>query len=482
MSLKRQTLWSIAPLVVVTVLNLASVPLFYRYLGADMYALWFYVINFTGAFGFMDLGLGVAVGRYIGVALGAGREEEVRELWGSGNLLAVPLLAFFALIFTGIGCMFGPAWFHLGAENATLLRASFVVAGASLFVSYYGQLWWILCQSHLEFAFLGKLRIAVVLLQIPPMILLARMTGNPFYLLAYGLAVNLLQQAVLFFHVLRRHDLGFEWKFFRHARIREMGSYTLKTFLSLVVGSFTGSIDRLLLGRLAPAAPFAAYNIASNVGTRLTILSTAIMGPVFHSTNRGIGGSEVLAPSRVYDESFRICFPWYLHVFLWLLVWQKLLLDLWLGGELALSVGAVFPWLIGAYCVTALANISSSQIASLNRIGTQIFFQLAASGLAVAALLVGWQMAGTTGAAIGFCASRVVLVFQDFYVARLVSGLGWRTPFLLKQSMLQLLAGAGFWYTSLQPVPLGIALFLAFAHGAGISLMIAWQEFRRRSN
>ena len=44
-------------------------PLFYRYLGPEMYALWFYVLTFSGLFVFADLGLGSAVGRYMGVAL-----------------------------------------------------------------------------------------------------------------------------------------------------------------------------------------------------------------------------------------------------------------------------------------------------------------------------------------------------------------------------------------------------------------------------
>src|ERR1700719_4799734 len=99
MSLKKQTFWSVLPLITVTVINIASVPLLCRYLGAEMYALWFYVLTFTGAFGFMDLGLGVAVGRYIGVALGRNDFQAVREYWGTGNSIAIPLLAV-----TGIGC------------------------------------------------------------------------------------------------------------------------------------------------------------------------------------------------------------------------------------------------------------------------------------------------------------------------------------------------------------------------------------------
>jgi O-antigen/teichoic acid export membrane protein len=72
MSLKRQTIWSALPLVAVTIVNLVSVPLFYRYLGAEMYALWFYVATFICALGFMDFGICVAVGRYVCLALGSG--------------------------------------------------------------------------------------------------------------------------------------------------------------------------------------------------------------------------------------------------------------------------------------------------------------------------------------------------------------------------------------------------------------------------
>ena len=124
MSLKKQTLWSVAPLLVVTAVNIVSVPLFYRYLGAELYALWFYVLTFTGAFGFMDLGLGVAVGRYVGVALGRNDLQAVREYWGTGNAIAIPLLAAMGLIFGIIGVIFGPKWFNVDPSLIGLLRWS----------------------------------------------------------------------------------------------------------------------------------------------------------------------------------------------------------------------------------------------------------------------------------------------------------------------------------------------------------------------
>ena len=48
MSIKRQTVWGMLPLLVLSVVNIFSMPLFLRWLGTDMYALWFYVITFSG--------------------------------------------------------------------------------------------------------------------------------------------------------------------------------------------------------------------------------------------------------------------------------------------------------------------------------------------------------------------------------------------------------------------------------------------------
>src|SRR5438874_12728836 len=200
MSLKQQILWSMAPLIVVTAINIVSVPLFYRYLGTELYALWFYVLTFTGAFGFMDLGFGVAVGRYIGVALGRKDLQAVREYWGTGNVIAIPLLAAMGIAFALIGVMFGPKWFNVDPSLVGLLRWSFVAGGIGLFLSYYGQFWLILSQAHLDFKFLSILRTATSLLQIIPSIALAWATRNPLILILWGVVIGTFQLMVFIWH------------------------------------------------------------------------------------------------------------------------------------------------------------------------------------------------------------------------------------------------------------------------------------------
>lgn len=413
-------------MVVVSAINIFSVPFFLRHLSAEMYALWFYVITFSGLFGFSDLGLGVAVGRYIGVALGRGDQLAVREYWGTGNLIALPLLLAMGLVFAGVGVWFGPMWFKkVTPENIWLLRACLAVGGLTLFVNYYAQFWTILLQAHLDFRFASAIRIATTLLQVLPSMAIAWKTGNPLGICVWSAAVAGLQLFALVWYCRRKYAAQFDFASARIARAREMASYTAKTFATLIVGSLLSSIDRLVLGKYAPALDFDHYSVTTNVGMRLQAVGVAAMGPVFHNTSRALGKGQQQSAAAIYDEMFSFTFGWYLLVSLWVGVWHPVLLRLWLGADRAELVSPLFTPIIVAYCLTALASISGAQLGPLNRMGTALGFMIAAGTLTAAGVWLGWQHYGLLGAVYGFLFSRMACLAQDVFVIRLVKAHGW---------------------------------------------------------
>jgi len=435
-----------APLLVITAVNVFSLPLFVRYLGAEKYALWAYVSMFTGMFGFADLGLGGAVGRYIGVAIGRGDHAAVREYWGTGNVIAIPLLALMAVVFAGIGVVFGPTWFNVAPANTGLLRACFVSGGLSLFVSFYAQCWNLLSQAHLQFRFTSVLRTASSVLQIIPAIAIANLTHNPFLINLWSVLIGLLQLSVFVWHSRRHYRLGLELRWASRARAREMAAYTGKTFATLLVGSFFGSVDRLVLGKLAPpdGLDFTRYNIASNAGQRIQGLSVAIMGPVFHNTSRAVGARGITSAAEVYNQTFDFTFGWYVLVAIWASLWHPVLLRLWLGRELGQAVEPVFAPLIIASCLTAIGSISVGQIGPLNRVGIGLIFNLVTGVLTGAGVYFGWRLGGVIGVAYGFLFSRAALVAQDLFVIRLIKGGGWLAGRTWLHLSAQCLIGAGF--------------------------------------
>jgi O-antigen/teichoic acid export membrane protein len=472
MSIKRQTLWSIVPLLVVTAINIFSVPLFYRFLGPVLYALWFYVITFTGTFGFMDLGLGVAVGRYVGIALGKKDTQAVREYWGTGNVIAIPLLAVMGVVFTLIGVLFGPKWFNVDPSLVRLLQWSFVAGGLGLFLSYYAQFWLILSQAHLDFKFISILRTATSLLQIVPSIALAWATRNPLILILWGIAVGTLQLAIYVWHAKKSYSLTFSFGHAGRQRAREMAAYTAKTFASLIVGALTGTLDRLVLGKLAPPATFTNYAISSNAGTRILGLGGAVMGPVFHNTSRAVGSGSREALAQVYDEIFDFTFPWYALVSISIFVWHPVLLRLWLGADLGAQISPIFVPMVVACCLTAISNISTAQLGPLNRLGTGLIFAAGAGILLAIGVYYGWRWYGVVGVAWGFLFSRIVLFVQDLYVIRLVHAGGWLAARTWKHLVFQVVVGCVFFSTAfLLPRTSFWQLIPAFFHG---SFMMAW--------
>jgi len=470
MSLKKQTLWSLAPLLVTTAVNLVSVPLFYRYLGAEMYALWFYVLTFTGAFGFMDLGFGVAVGRYIGVALGRQDFQAVREYWGTGNAIAIPLLAGMGLVFAVVGVTLGPRWFNVDPALVNLLRWSFIAGGVGLFLSYYAQFWFILSQAHLDFKFLGCVRIAINLLQIIPSIFLAALTRNPLVLIVWGTITGGLQLAAFIWHARKNYRLRFHFAHAAWHRAREMAAFTAKTFASLIVGSFTSTADRLVLGKLAPALDFTNYTVSSNAGARILALSASVMGPVFHNTNRAVGRGSRESVAAVFNETFDLAFSWCAFISVWVWLWHPVLLRLWLGQHLGASVAPIFAPIIIGCCLSAISNISTAQLGSLNRVGTGLIFNILTGGLLVAGVIVGWHCNRILGVAWAFLASRLVLVLQDLFVIRLVGGGGWLALRTWKRLAMQTAIGVFFSAIGLAwPRTSAWQFILALLHGAGVA-------------
>ncbi len=432
MSIKRQSVWSLLPLLVTAAVGFFSMPLFLRYLGNDMYALWGYIATFTGMFGFADLGLGVSVGRYIGVALGKNDHEAVRGYWGTGNLVMIPFLSLVSLAFIALGVWLGPKWFNISADNAVMLRSCFVAGGFGLFFSYYGTYWLILSQAYLDFKFIGVLRVVMTLLQILPSVALAFFTKNPLLLVAWSALISLLQLGVFAWHARRNYHLGLNLRAASLDRAREMAGYTGKNFFGLIAASLFGSVDRVLLGKLAPAGDFSPYFFSGNIAARLQSLSVAVMGPVFYNTARVVDSGRAAA-AKIYNETFAFVFDWYLLAAVWLCLWHPVLLRLWLvhtmgvklGEQTALLVAPLLLPLVGACCFSALANISGVQLASLNRLGAAIGFNITAGLLAVPGVWIGWNAAGLVGAAYGFLFSRIAYIAQDLYAIRLMDAGGW---------------------------------------------------------
>ncbi|HYA79089.1 MAG TPA: hypothetical protein VED19_01105, partial [Candidatus Nitrosopolaris sp.] len=367
------------------------------------------------------------------------------------NAIVLPFLTLASLAFIGLGVWLGPKWFNISPDNAGLLRGCFAAGGFSLFFGYYGNHWMILSQAFLEFKFISVARVAMMLLQIIPALALAAFTRNPLLVICWGAFVNLLLLGVFVWHARRKFHISFHFRAASFARVQEMAAYVGKSFVVLITGSLFSSIDRVMLGKFAPPADFSPYVFSANISSRLQSLSVSVMGPVLYNTARVVDSGREAA-AKIYNDTFAFVFEWYLLAAIWVGLWHPVLLRVWLthtmGMKLGLAtvaqVGPLLTPLVIACCFSSMANISTAQLASLNRLGMTVVCSTAAGLLAIAGVWIGWNLAGVVGAAYGFLFSRLALVAQDLFAIRLLKAGGWLSPHTWLKVGAQVLVGAFF--------------------------------------
>lgn len=419
-------------MMVTAVTGFISLPLFLRFLGNENYAVWIYALAFAGFFGFAELGLGVAVGRYVSVALGQNDRAAMRAYWGTGNAIILPILLIAATSLGFFGCWLGPKWYNVGA-HLRLFQLCVVATSFEMFFNYYTQYWMILSQAHLDFKFVGSLRAIMSLVRMGPAVALAYSTHQAWCAAFWFSFASLLELIFFAQHGYKIYRLGLEFSAASMVRLREMAGFLSKNLVMLISGSIFGQIDRNVLGRYATNADFSYYAVAANLANRLQGVSISVMGPVFYNTSRIASHERQRSAAAVYNETFQFVLGWYALAAAWVITWHPVFTHVWLvhtmgtekGLAAAVLVGPLLVPLVLAACIGAQINIANAQLSSLNRMEISIIYGAAAGFSALFAVWAGWRWAGVEGAAWGFLASRIFLVVQDIHTARLIQAGGW---------------------------------------------------------
>jgi O-antigen/teichoic acid export membrane protein len=479
LNIKIQTLWNLLPLVLIAVVNIVSVPIFYRFLGEADYALWFYITTLAGLAGIMDLGLGVAVGRFIGMALGRSDHEAVRSYWATGHWIALPLMVLMSAAFFAACAQFGSAWFKLDAESSRTFYLCLGPSAVGLFAAFYGQFWLILLQMHHDYRFLAVVRSGFTISQLLLSISIAVLTGSLVLLLWVSTSVMALQTATMVWHARRTYGLDFDWKAARWSRAIEMKDYALKTFANLLAGAVFGSLDRLMLGRLAPSAAFLHFSICNNLGQRLLQASLAVMAPIFSNTSRAVGANCKATVSSAYEESFQFVIAWFCLAFCLTAIWGEAFVRIWLGHDAGAAIAPLLVPVIGASCFAAIANVSSSQLAATGRQGIATAFTVAAGAGSAIGVVAGWKLGGLPGSAWGYFLGRIVMLGQDVYLGRVFGAKAWLAKGTWLQFSAQLALSAFFYLLALSVgSETGVRLCLGMLHAAVAALFIAAYQFK----
>lgn len=466
MKIGRQTLWSFLPIAISAFTALATIPTYLRFLGAQDYAIWLYVTSMAGILGFADMGIAVAAGRFFGEAIGANDTRALKEYWATAHLCQLVVVGLVATLFGVLGAALGPLWFEGAAGKEFLLRWCFALGAGSLFLGFYSLVWNILFQAHLDFALVSIVRAGSSLAAAAAGVISAWMTRDPAWVMFTSFVVSAFGTAALVLYARKRFLIGFEFSHFSWARFHEMKAYTGRILLSMV-SSFLGGLERIIAGRVLAAEQFTYYNISLNAGSRVFALGQATMSPIFHNTTRELASKGLTGAASVYEKSIHLFFPIFLHCTGFLFVWNKFILELWLGKSHH-EISMVFFPLVFANIIGAFSLISSAQLPAIDRVNTMTLFSVISSLACALGVFVGWKTGGFFGLAWGYMLSRIVNLGQDLWLSRHLNAKGIWTAFGISQVAIHGAIALVVYIISFvilkgQPV---LLLFLALFHAA----------------
>ena len=397
----RSTLINLAGLLIPTVVSLATVPLYLRWIGEVRYGVLLLAFTLLGYFGAFDLGLGRAVAQR--VARQESAEERNHTFWtafilsaGMGVLGGVILYFLGHWLFADIFQI--PAALRGEAQKAIPWLAAIVPLIALISV-LAGTL-----EARQAFLSLNASQIiGVIGLQTFPLLSVALGHGSIAALIAAALAGRLMGVLVMFWLTARRLPFS-GWPALHRAEIGPLLRFGGWISVSGAVIPLLTIVDRLIIGARLGAAAVTAYTVPFNLTQRFTYLPSALnttLFPRFSQTqaddNKNLMKNAVTSLIAI-QTPFIIMAILLIHPFL----------NLWIGASLANQSAPVAIILLIGIWINGPSYPCYSYLQAIGRpdIMTKFYLIQLLPFLAFLWVLIGYF--GIIGAAIAWSARMAV--------------------------------------------------------------------------
>jgi O-antigen/teichoic acid export membrane protein len=333
---RQNVFYSVLDYVSQPAILLLAAPLLLRMLGAQQYGTWMLVNSIAATASGLGGGFGDGATKYVSMYRGRGDRD------GAARSLTAALLVNSALgVATALIMMACAPWLigHVFAVQPSLQHAGVVAVriSAALLAIRLG-----------ESAFTSAIRGCE---QYRPMVVISVLTRTAATLSAVALALHglglvpilwatlaagtlsLVAQALLARKVLQA-GLTWRWSYVR-AGLREIFSFSAFTWLKSTVGVSIGYADRLLVAALLGTGPLAFYSLCNQLSQPMPALIAAAFNYVFPHLSAQTALERWPEARRRYQIAASVAGVLVVGMSTVLIVGARMILRLWLGGDVA---------------------------------------------------------------------------------------------------------------------------------------------------
>lgn len=409
MSLKRNSLFNLAGLVLPLGLSLLTVPAYIHLIGVDRYGVLAIAWLLLGYFGMFDLGLGRATIHRIAELRNAAATERLATFHTAvvvnvaiGAIGGI-ILALGADLFFARGLKIAPALHEELSAAAPLLGLSLPIATLTGVLT--GAL-----QGRERFASTNVIGIlSTILFQLVPLGVAWHWGPNVSVLLLAGIVTRVVTLGVLWIACTR--EFGWDGRFrFDRAQIGALLRFGGWVTVASLIAPFLTIIDRFAIGAMIGAAAVTFYAIPYQMVQRIVIIPTALTNALFPRLSGMQSAEEVSALSR---ESMLILVTLMTGPVLVGILLAGPALTLWLGADFAARATLPAEILLGAFWFNALALLPFTILQARGRPQTVVLAHAIEVIPYLAALYIGLHYFGLVGCAVAFlirCALDYILL------------------------------------------------------------------------
>jgi O-antigen/teichoic acid export membrane protein len=330
----RSTLINLAGLLIPTVVSLATVPLYLRWIGEVRYGVLLLAFTLLGYFGAFDLGLGRAVAQR--VARQESTEERNRTFWTAFILSAgMGVLGGIVLYFLG-HWLFAEIFQIPAALRGEVQKAIPWLAAIVPLIALISVLAGTLEARQAFLSLNASQIIGVIGLQSFPLLSVALGHGSIAALIAAALAGRLMGVLVMFWLTARRLPFA-GWPALHRAEIGPLLRFGGWVSVSGAVIPLLSIIDRLVIGARLGVAAVTAYTVPFNLTQRFTYLPYALSTTLFPRFSQAQGEEvkgllrQAVTALTAIQTPFIVLAILLMHPFL----------TLWIGAALAAKMAPV---------------------------------------------------------------------------------------------------------------------------------------------
>lgn len=403
-------------------------PFMVHNLGDETYGLWVLVISLTGYMGLLDLGLKVAVVRYVSRFTAMGDIQGLNSIFSTGMAIYCSVSGLIFLLTLGL-YSFAEVFLTVSGEMLPTAKVVLLITGMNVAVALPVSVFNGILAGLQRYDVSNKIQISLLLISTS---IIVWAISNGFGIIALGLihfGMQILSGILLAVFAHREfQELQFRWDLIRVKTARSLygyGGFILLNNLAMYLLFYSGEV---LTGLLINATAVTYYAIGSVLVRYLASIigsMTQVLHP-FASDQEARGNTESLQKTIIVGT--KVCLLIALPVGIAYIVMGKSFIGLWMGSSYAETAGGVLTILAVGRIIWLAQSSTGNILLGVGKHRVTTLLNLATGLLGIVASLELGRAYGVYGVALGssIAIGIVQLFVMPAYVVK-VFGIDLRT-------------------------------------------------------